>query len=387
MNMKFNTSALLVAMSMAASGSAIALEPQGIKLADSMIFTPTLQVSERYDDNFRAVETGEEDSFITSLTPTFILGAKGNKSFYSVMYSVTSDTFHSSHSDNNTDQHATVDGGVEFNARNRLKLNAGYHKIEETASIDQSVENDKYSTYIAGGVFSYGAESARAQIDFGANVQKLQYHNSGTLNADKERDTTAFNVVGYMRVAPKTRLLLELRHTDYAYITNTVLDSQNVGVLGGVTWEATARTTGTVKVGGETKQFDDHNVSDKSNAMWEAGITWEPLTYSKFSLNTRSGLDEGSAGASVIKSNSSTLGWKHSWLERLSTDVSYTHSTQDYQSIVREDTINAAGLGLTYAMRRWLDVGAGYRYAETDSTFAGESDKRNIFSLSVSASL
>ena len=333
------------------------------------------------------METGEEDSFITSLTPTFILGAKGNKSSYALMYSATSDTFHSSHKDNNTDQHATADAAFEFNVRNRLKLNAGFHQIEETASKDQTVENDKYSTLNAGGVFSYGAETARAQIDFGANVQKLQYDNTGTLNADKDRETTAFNAVGYLRVAPKTRLLLELRHTDYSYDTNTVLDSQNVGVMGGVSWEATAKTTGTVKVGGESKQFDNHAISDKSSAMWEAGVTWEPLMYSTLSLNTRSGLDEGAAGASVIKSRSSTLNWRHAWLERLSTDLNYTHTTQDYQNIVRDDTIDAAGLGLTYAMRRWLDVGAGYKYAETDSTFAGESDKRNIFSLSVNASL
>ena len=44
MNMKFNTGSLAVAMSMAFCGNALALEPQGIKLSDSMVFTPTLQV-------------------------------------------------------------------------------------------------------------------------------------------------------------------------------------------------------------------------------------------------------------------------------------------------------------------------------------------------------
>ncbi|WP_218281525.1 outer membrane beta-barrel protein [Pseudomonas sp. LPB0260] len=387
MSINFNARSLAVAVSAALSANAWGLEPQSIKLADGLTFTPTLQVSERYDDNFRAVEDNEESSWITAITPTFVLGAQGRKSAYALTYSASSDIFHSSHADDNTDHHLTADAGFEFDVRNRLKLSAGYHQVEETASQDQDIENDKFSTSNVGGVYSFGAESARGQIDFGANYEELRYQNGNNLNADKERDTTALSSTFYYRVAPKTRALVEARHTDYDYLTNTRLNSNNIALLGGVTWDATAKTTGTIKIGGERKRFDDSSIDDKSGSLWEIGASWSPRTYSTFDLKTRRALDEGDSGASSIQSQSTTLSWNHQWMERLSSDLSYTYSDQEYQDVTRDDKIDTFGLGLTYELRRWLDVGIGYKYAENDSSAVGESYKRNIYSISVTASL
>lgn len=387
MTMKFKARSLAVAVSAALSANAWAVEPQSIKLSEGLLFTPTLEVSERHDDNFRAVEDNEESSWITSVTPTFVLGAEGRKSAYQLSYSAVSDTFHSSHKDNNTDHHVNADAGYEFDSRNRLKLNAGFHKIEDTASEDQNVENDKYTTSNVGGVYSFGAQTARNQIDFGANYQELRYQNSDHLNADKERDTTALNTILYHAVAPKTRALVEARHTDYDYVSNTRLNSNNVALLAGLTWDATAKTTGTVKFGGEKKRFDDSSIDDESGGMWEVGVKWSPRTYSTFGLNTRRALDEGYNGASSIESQSTTLSWDHEWMDRLSSTVSYTYSDQDYQDITRTDKIDTFGVGLTYEMRRWLDLGVGYKYSEKDSDAVGESYERNIFSISATASL
>lgn len=386
MSKKLHISLLALAVT-AASSSALAVEAMSIKLADGLEFTPTLKVSESYDDNFREVESNEESSWITTIAPTFTLGAEGRKSAYKLSYSAVSDTFHSSQEDNNTDHHLTADAGMEFNDRNRLKLNAGYHDVEETAGLDQKLENDMYNTKNVGGVYTFGAESARAQIDLGANYEELRYTNSDHLNADKERDTTALKSTFYYRVAPKTKVLLEGRHTDYDYVSNDRLNSTNIGLLTGVTWEATAKTTGTAKFGHEKKDFDDSRIGEKSGGMWEVGATWEPRTYSRFSLNTRQGFDEGDSGASTIKTQTTTLSWNHDWAERLSSNVSYTRMDQDYQDIEREDQIDTFGIGLTYEMRRWLDVGLGYKYSENDSDAANESYERNIYALSFTASL
>ncbi|MCM2318348.1 MAG: outer membrane beta-barrel protein [Pseudomonas sp.] len=386
MSKKLHISLLALAVT-AASSSALAVEAMSIKLADGLEFTPTLKVSESYDDNFREVESNEESSWITTIAPTFTLGAEGRKSAYKLSYSAVSDTFHSSHEDNNTDHHLTADAGMEFNDRNRLKLNAGYHDVEETAGLDQKLENDMYNTKNVGGVYTFGAESARAQIDLGANYEELRYTNTDRINADKERDTTALKSTFYYRVAPKTKALLEGRLTDYDYVSNDRLNSENMGLLAGVTWEATAKTTGTAKFGREKKDFDDSSIGEKSTGMWEVGATWEPRTYSRFSLNTRQGFDEGDSGASTIKTQTTTLSWNHDWAERLSSNVSYTRMDQDYQDIEREDQIDTFGIGLTYEMRRWLDVGLGYKYSENDSDAANESYERNIYALSFTASL
>lgn len=393
MSNKLHINLLAIAVSGAVCANAWALDPQNIKLADGVNFTPTLKVSESYDDNFRAVEKNEESSWITTIAPTFALGAEGRKSAYKLSYTAVSDTFHSSQEDNNTDHHLTADVGMEFNDRNRLKLNAGYHDVEETASLEQQtvlgqqVENDMYNTKNVGGVYTFGAQSARAQIDLGANYEELRYTNSDHINADLERDSTALRSTFYYRVAPKTKVLLEGRHTDYNYVSNDSRNSTNIGLLTGVTWEATAKTTGTAKFGHEKKDFDDSRIGEKSGGMWEVGATWEPRTYSRFGLNTRRGFDEGTDAASTIKTQTTTLSWDHDWAERLTSNVSYTRSDQEYQDISREDQIDTFGIGLTYEMRRWLDIGIGYKYAENDSDATNESYERNIYALSFTASL
>ncbi|MCQ4346613.1 outer membrane beta-barrel protein [Pseudomonas stutzeri] len=387
MSKKVHLGLLAASVSAVVCGQAWALEPQRVRLGDSLVFIPTLQLSESYDDNFRATESNEESSWITTIAPTFALGAEGRKSGYRLSYTAVSDTFHSSSKDNNVDHHLTADVAMEFDARNRLRLGAGYHKVEETASVDQNVENDKYDSRNVGGVYTYGARSARTQIDLGANYDELRYSNSGNLNADKERDATALTGTLYYRVAPRTRTLLEVRHTDYDYLSASELSSRNLGLLAGLTWEATAKTTGSVKIGREKKKFDRSVYDDLSTGMWEIGIGWAPRSYSRFDLNTRRGYDEASDNASTVKTQTTTLSWEHDWLERLTSSVSYTRSDQDYQDTQREDTLDALSLGLTYKMRRWLDIGLSYRYADNDSDAVGESFKRNIYTLTLNASL
>ena len=377
------------------SAQAFAIDPQSIRLSDGVTFTPSLKVSESHDDNFRAVNKNKQSSWITTIAPTFQLNADGSKSAYQLKYTASSDTFHSSHKDNNTDHHLTGDAGFEFNSRNRLRLSAGYHDVEETASDSRlsriRAQNDKFNTKNVGAVHTFGAQTARVQVELGANYDELRYTNSKRLNAEKERDATALRSTVFYAVTPKTKVLLEGRYTDYEYQNRNFgrakLDSKNKGLLAGVTWEATAKTAGSFKVGREKKSFDSSTYKDKSMGMWEAGVNWAPLTYSSFDLTTRQGFDEGDDGASAIKTQTTRLGWKHYWMDRLYSDTSYARTDKKYQDIKRDDKLDNYGISLTYQARRWLDVGLGYTYAENDSDYKSESYKRNIYALTVSASL
>ncbi|GAB3371958.1 outer membrane beta-barrel protein [Azotobacter armeniacus] len=393
MSKKYPLHALTTALSATACANIWAVEPQSIKLADGLQFTPTLQVTESYDDNFRAVEDHKQSSWITRITPTFTLGAEGHKGRYEVKYSSESEIFHSSHNDDNTDHHLTVEAALQFDARNRLKLDAGYHRVELVDSENSdnlSSENDKFSTINAGALYSFGAQGARGQIDLGAKHEKLRYHNSHHINDDLERESTILNSIFYYRVAPKTQALLEARYTDYNYVSNDMRNSKNYALLGGLTWRATAKTTGTIKIGGEKKRFEESGVDNMSNSMWEVDIDWKPRTYSTFSLTTRQAIDESyesGIGASAVRSTSTTLDWKHKWSARLSSKTSYTRSEQEYEDYDRDDDLDSFRVDLTYGLHRWLDISIGYRYTTNDSTREGEGYDRNIYVLSINLSL
>lgn len=378
---------LFFVVASAFGSSAFALDPMAIGLADGVALTPTLKIGTAYDDNFRAVERRKDSSWVTSIAPTLTLGGDSGKVAYGLSYTANHEIYHSSRRDDNTDH--LIDGNLllNFDARNRLRMNAGYKKIEETASQGVNVESDKYTNSSYGLGYTFGADSATGQIRLGLNHDRLRYNNKGVLNADKERNSTAYVGTFLYRVAPRTKALVEGRFTDHGYVSNKPLDNKTRALLLGAEWEATAFTTGSFRLGQERKNFDQSGKRSLSKSMWELGVSWSPRTYSTFSLNARGGFDEGSDGANAINTRSTSLSWNHGWTDRIDTNVSYTRTDQRYQGISRKDKMDNLGIGMTYQMRRWLDVGVGYTYTHKDSNAPGKSYKRNVYGLTLNASL
>lgn len=409
MRIKLTQLAVVIAAAAGASTSAFAIDPQSVRISDGVMFTPTLQLQHAHDSNIHATKNNRKSSWVTTIDPTFALNLDRAKSAYELKWRMSSKNYHSSKDSSHIDQHVTAKAGFEFNARNRLLLDAGYHKLADPATdstyLAANKKNEKWHTQNVGGVYTFGARSARTQVELGANYSELRYDNNQKvdgvrINKTSERDSTAGRITGYYAVAPKTKLLLEGRYTDYDYINDSDRDNKIKALLAGVTWEATAKTTGTVKVGRERKSYDKSKYSSKSMGMWEAGIDWAPVTYSTFSLKTRRGFDEGNdyevindtgdlaeLVSNSIKTVDSSLGWKHYWTERMYSNAEYRRIDRKYQNIDRDDKIDQYGLGLTFEARRWLDVGIGYTHRENDSDRDDRSYKRNIYALTFNASL
>lgn len=364
-----------------------AVEPQHIDLA-GFEFTPTLILREGYDDNFRGLRDDRQSSWVSTINPTFLLGAEDRNSAYQLEYSFNSETYHSDSDASNTDHHLLLRSILEFTARHRLRWNLEYHHEEDTADTAENDENDKYSRAIADGVYSFGVQSGSNQLDFGANYEALRYRNSDQLNADKERNSLRLSTTWFHRLGGRTRSLLELRHTDHDYLlSSSDRDSTNLAALAGATWDATARTTGSVRLGAEHKDFDSDTRQDYTSPMWEVGITWQPRTYSTVSFNTRRAFDEGDDGASTIADLTSILSWRHQWTAYIRSDVDHRFSDREYKAIDRDDELSSTGLGLTYSPDRWLDFTLGYRHTHNDSSVRTESYTRNLYQLSVELSL
>lgn len=371
---------------LAGSSSAMAIEAASMQLG-GMTLTPTLELSESYDDNFR--ETANEDSsWVTTISPTFVLAAQDRLNVYQLTYNFNSDIFHSSHGDNNTDHHLDADAHMEFSARNRLDLNAGYDRIEDVAGTETNGINDKYHTYNIGGVYGLGAKSATLNFELGANHEWKRYDNEGTINKGLERDTTSLTGTAFYRIGAKTRALLELRYSDYDYTQgSSTLDSEATAYLVGVTWDATAKTSGTAKIGYEDKDFDSAARTDVDNTMWEVGATWQPRSYSSFTLNTRRGTDEGSQGAEdYIETTRTSLSWDHDWNSYLSSEASYSFTDEEYEG-GRQDETDEFAVGVNYDLRRWVSVGIGYKFKDIDSTLPSETLDRNIYQAKLTVGL
>ncbi len=391
----------LLAASLVSSISAYAVadEPRSIYLR-GFEFTPTLLVGESYDDNYRGLDQDERASWITSIEPSLLLSAETRNAGYQLRYTLSSDIYHDDSDATNTDHILALKSIMELTSRHRINWNLGYSRIENTINDDRTVtetggveellerrfQNERYDRAVAGIGYTFGARTALNQLEFGAEYQRLRYRDD--LNEDQDRDTLALGTTWFHRLGARTRTLVELRHADHSYEQSTSRrDSTNIAALAGATWEATARTTGTLKAGAERKDFDSNTRSDYTSPMWEAGIVWAPRTYSRFDLTSRRAFDEGDDGASTVQDISTVLNWTHEWNPWISSELEYRMADREYKATEREDDLQSYGIALTYSPDRWIDLTLGYRFVENDSNLSIASYDRNVYMLTVDMSL
>jgi hypothetical protein len=368
-------------------GMAWSINPQNIDVY-GFNFTPTFLFSESYDDNFRELENNTQSSMITRLAPSFELKAEDRNSATRLIWQPTQYIYHDESDASYTAQRVRADSIMEFTDRHRLKLEAEYRKWERTESTAVPDENDKLNNKRVGGLYTYGAKSADNQIDVGANYAELRYTNGDGVNDDKERNTTGVTTTWYHRIGSNTRGLLEYDHTDFDYLqANSPRSSKSDAVLGGATWDFTARTSGKVRIGYEKKNFDNSESKDLDNPTWQVDLQYKPRTYSTFTFVARQALAEGDDGADAVKSTFTQVGWRHGWTERITTVAQAGYGQYVYEGQSRKDDLQDYNLALIYAMRRWLDIELGYRYRDNNSDAEDESYTRNVVSISFNVSL
>lgn len=369
------------------SFNAYADKPASVDVA-GFDFTPTLKLSERYDDNFRALQDSQRvSSWITSVNPTLLLEANTRNTGYQLEYAIDDQVYHDVSSASHTDQSLAFRSVLQLSSISRVNYDFSYKKLELTSDTADNVDNDRLTLKHAGLGYTLGTTEGLNQLDTSANYEQRRYQNADGINDDKERNTTALVGTWYHRLTGKTRSIAEIRYTDFDYLqTRSGRSSVGTAALLGLTWDATAQTTGNVRIGEERKDFTDNDRDDKS-PTWEVGVDWKPLTYSTFSLKTRKAYDEGDDDATSIHQVSTTLGWKHEWSSRIKTGFDIAHADRQYEGLARDDRRNIYGGQVTYALRRWVDITARVQHTNNDSNDSSESYTRNLYLLSLEFSL
>ncbi|WP_232821302.1 outer membrane beta-barrel protein [Oceanimonas marisflavi] len=359
-----------------------------IELNEHTGLVTALKVTQSHNDNINDTPAEQErSSWITTVAPGIELVGRDRLNRYSLSYNLEHAFYHTSATEDKTNHTLAANSHMEFDARNRLDLNAGYKKRESIVNDTNrraGQEGDKFHTYSLGGKYGFGAKSATMQLELGVNQDWTKYDNNrealsgpnkGAVNREKDHEKTGVTGTAYYRVAPKTRALFELGFDDFRYDNEQRngqrLDSHNMRYLAGVTWDATAKTTGTVKLGYQEKDFDDARKQDTSSMLWDAAVTWEPVAYSRIKFGTGSSYGEGGSTEDVVDTTNYRINWLHDWTPRINSDVGYRLTNKEYQggsNAGREDDLSVYNLGVNYKMRRWLELGVGYRYRDNDST-------------------
>lgn len=380
-------------------------QPLGVPWGPVVAY-PEIDVTLKSNDNIYSQPASgtRKSANITVIAPKLKIEAKDGPHTYDASYGVEHGSYSGVSSANYTDQKLGANATWVFSGRSGLKLGAEYmlgHDDQGAVPGAATHANpDKYHQTSFNALAGYGAEGAQGRIEVEAGLINKRYDNFKTDNAGnpdntkRDRDDAKIGATFYWRVAPKTQVLFQAVQTKYDYKPAsfagwTTLDSTERKYNVGVTWEATANTTGIFKVGNVKKDYSDASLRDFSKSGWEGQIKWSPLTYSNFDFVTSKSPGESTIGNASLDTRHN-VAWNHAWNSQLSSVVGYSYTDTEYQTNAgggQKDKINAYNMKLNYQWMRTIKVGVGYDRTDKTSTNATSAYKRDIWSIFLNAAI
>jgi polysaccharide biosynthesis protein VpsM len=365
--------------------------PRGITLTEGAALVPYLNFSFGRDNNLFLSNTNRTSSDIAVYNPGLKLEVNSENAKYGLLYNLKLGRYAQSSNDNYSDYQFLGTGEFVFGSSMGLKLAADYTKGHDPrGSTDRgfSTDPDEYRSTGPSALFAYGANDAIGRIEVEASSIDRRYQNNRANTIGSDRNTDSFAGRFFMRVAPKTSFLVEARESRFDYTLSTsTQDSKERRYLVGVTWEATALTSGTFKIGQIRKDFANPNTKDFSGTGWEGNVTWKPLSYSKVDLFTTKTFSESTGLGAFTLSKKYGASWQHGWDSRLSSTVLFSRSDDDFIGNTRADKTDSLGFKLDYKVRRWLTIGGEYTNTSRDSNTSTFNYKKNLYMLTVGATL
>jgi hypothetical protein len=372
-----------------------------IRLEDGDRFLSLLTVGARHDDNISQDPSSQpkDSSVITVVQPVFLFKVGGSKVTFDGAYTLTNESYEYDSIDNHTDHQFSLNSQFALTASNKASLSFNYIKKQNIrtsinrAANDEEVGDRSRFKNLAG-QYQLGADSSRAQLELNLGASNLSYSNNlntSSQNRLKERDMISQGGTFYVRVAPKTRILLEVIRTDFEYKdAESLLNNNATKYYAGVIWDATSKTSSYIRVGQENKDFDSASAKDTSETAWDINITWQPRSYSRMNLTTGKGAAEGSVRSDVIQTTDTTLSWTHDWSYQFESMLSYNSINEDYKGKAfngRQDDTNTASAALTYKMNRNVEFSGKYSLKKRESNSPVEEFDSNIVAISVTLAI
>lgn len=368
---------------------------------DSIRFYPALSANAGYDDNILESAGHRIDSVVTNVTPEFSalfpsssgawqLGAQAN----SIQYSDSSD-------DNFVDKFFFTRGLYEANSRNRFGFNGDICKCHEfrgtvlTEGFDLAAAGidtpDEYTDKTLSANYEFGARTARGRLKFAADYLDHRYDNHRERTRYFDRDELGGSLTFLLRLSPGIAFATEGRQRRIEYAQQqfgvSERDSREKSLLVGLDWEATRATSGALRIGRQTKNFDADDRDDGSNVVWELSGTWEPRSYSTFFLDIKRSPTEPNGFGDFIDTKEYLIKWSHAWRKSLSTELTLSYLDQTYKNVDRNQQTDAAQFGIRYEMRRWLVWHLNTAWRDRDSNLDPLQFERQRYWLAVDISL
>ena len=267
-------------------------------IGKSMTLTPSMTVQTMYDNNIYRTDGDAEGSMHWTQAPGIVFEANpGENTILGLDYSATLGQY----------QHASDDGFIDQLGRARLNFEGRLTELalyfsHERAHDDRGTgptnglpstafetgpfsEPTEYQLGRAGLTLGIGDDDARFRIGLGLEQNSKNYRNLKGLVRQRNHENFIQLARLFVNIHEGMDLILEANFDQIDYDiaqtsganTGIKLDSDVKSFLIGVTWEGSGDWNGTIKVGAESKDFDERTLDDSQREVWDAEIEWSAL--------------------------------------------------------------------------------------------------------------
>ncbi|MBW1992498.1 MAG: outer membrane beta-barrel protein [Deltaproteobacteria bacterium] len=365
-----------------------------------VIVSPYLEYNGIYRSNIYQTSTDKKSDFINAIYPGLrlelpIAGRHKVSVGYLGNYFIYTDHHGDSHYDHN------VNADVEINFRGGLSLRLGntYRAATEERSSEIARQRDyeRVNPYF---IATYKI-SDKTKLQGSYQFDYLDF----ALPADRRNEYREHTggVTFFYRFWPKTSLLLQYIITSREYPYAPEGDNLSHSPLIGLTWDPTAKLTGTVKFGYTVKNYD-RDLPGRDNSPDSFAMSIQMLyrysSFTNFSLTAQHSIQEDVdlAANNAYRHTAVYFSWNHDWhILRAKVYLAFSYTNNDYIGTTidpftgelksREDDIISLGCGFSRPFTRWFRVRLDYQFLDRSSNIGGFTFNEHRFLFGIQASM
>jgi|GEM_PF-991143 len=384
-------------------------------------FHPFLSVTEYYTDNIFNTPDNEKSDFVTVLSPGIWLSvprirqklvsmntstiapggykvSRPSENFFRryqayLLYATDIEIFSRYDSENFVGH--KVDGLFQYNLRGGLSFEfveqfLYSHDVRGTGISD---ELDKYYSNLAnvrlrydtGSRFRFMADYANFVVDYKDPRNDFRHRNDHTIS-------------GYVfyKLKSRTSAFFQYQYIDVDYKNDMLSSSKEHNMYGGIDWEITAKSRGSVKAGYGMKDFADPLIDNAENFILEVRMDHKFTPKTSFTLNAWSKTFETNISTTdYILSHGMEFGYNQQFTGKLMGNARFSYIKDTYKGDLtyegvtkeRDDDYYIGTVGVYYEFREWLATGIGYTHTRRNSSFPGFEYTNNMVFLNITGSL
>lgn len=377
-----------------------AYTPLGVR-AGGFVLRPSLAVSETYDSNVFATNTGEVDDFVTEINPNVVAESEWSRHAVRLEANVAQRLYASESGEDTTDWTLGANGRIDVLDDTVIRVGFLYGSLSEDRGAPEAIgaaaEPTTYEQRTASA--SLTQRFNRLSGEVGATYTELDFDDTpligGGVDDNDDRDRSVLEIAveaGYELVADTVVFLRGTYNVrDYEQevpVAAVDRDSDGYELVAGASFELGSLATGEVFAGYQEQSFEDPSFAAVTGLAYGASVDWyaTPLTTVRFRADT-SIEDTTSGGASAFERQRVGVGLDHEFLRNLIASLDLEFAQEDFSGSTRKDEIYDVTFGVDYLIDRVFSIGFFVGHEERDSTVSGESFSRDTAGIRVRSEL